>query len=106
MYQVTDPGGWNLEAVEKGEGYIPSVNLEVPPNAGSPYVVPARAIPPLPADSPLLDPAAAAEITLTGLMTLGEKDQAEAMARQAGDGRTAIFDREAGWLLLPPRRSH
>ena len=103
MYQVTDPGGWNVDAVEKGRGYIPAVNVEVPPNAGSPYVVPASAAPPLPPDSPLIDPEAAAKIVITGIMDPGEKSQAEAMARDAGDGRIAVFDSQVGWLLLPAR---
>jgi len=106
MYQVTDPGGWNVEAVERGEGYIPAVNIEVPPNAGSPYVVPARAAGSAPLDSPLVDPDAAADIVITGLMSPEEKPQAEAMAREAGGGRIAVFDPQAGWLLLPARLGH
>jgi hypothetical protein len=102
MYQVVDPGGWNIEAVEQGRGYIPSVNLEVPPGQGSPYQAPARGLVPLPADSPLLAPEAAAEIVITGLMRLDEQPQAEGLARGQVPGTKAVFDEQAGWLLLPP----
>jgi hypothetical protein len=103
MYQVTDPGSWNVDAVEQGKGYISAVNLEVPPSVGSPYVVPAREVPSLPPESPLLDPAAVAKITLTGLGRPEDKPQAEALARQAGGGCTAIYDDQVGWLLVPRR---
>ena len=101
MYQVTDPGGWNIEAVDQGRAYIPAVNLEVPPNIGSPYVVPAREVPPLPVNAPLLDPVKSAQIVMTGLMGRGDQAQAEAMARKAGEGRIAVFDSQAGWSLMP-----
>src|SRR5665213_1251191 len=67
MYQVTDPGSWNVAAVEQGKSYIAAANLEVPPNVGSPYVVPAREVPSLPPDSPLLDLTVVAKTTITGL---------------------------------------
>jgi hypothetical protein len=101
MYQVADPGGWNVEAVDQGKAYIPSVNLEIPPGQGSPYVVPAREIPPPPARAALLDPAQAAHITFTGLMHREDQMQAEALAREAGPECRAAFDPEAGWILLP-----
>jgi hypothetical protein len=103
MYQVTDPGSWNVDAVEQGRGYISAVNLEVPPSVGSPYVVPAREVPPLPPESPLLDLAVAAKTTLTGLGHPEDKPQAEALARQAGGGCTAVYDDQVGWLLVPRR---
>jgi hypothetical protein len=105
MYQVVDPGRWNIDAVEQGRGYIPSVNLEVPPNQGSPYVVPAREIPPLASSSVLLDPTAAAGIVITGLMRPEDKPEAEGLARRQGAGATAVYDEQAGWLLLPAKRS-
>jgi len=101
MYQVADPGGWNVEAVDQGRAYIPAVNLEIPPGQGSPYVVPAREVPPAPARAALLDPAQAGQITFTGLMRREDQARAEALARDAGSGRTAAFDPEAGWILLP-----
>jgi hypothetical protein len=103
MYQVTDPGSWNVEAVEQGKGYIAAANLEVPPNVGSPYVVPAREIPPVPPDSPLLDPPVAAKTRITGLGRPEDKPRAESLARQAGDGCTAVYDDQLGWLLVPRR---
>ena len=102
MYQVTDPGGWNLEAVQQGNGYIPAVNAEIPPGSPSPYAARARELKPPPPEKPLLDPAAAAHIVMTGLMRPEDRGQAEAMARQAGAGFSAIYDSEAGWLILPP----
>jgi hypothetical protein len=103
MYQVTDPGSWNVEAVEQGKSYIAAANLEVPPSVGSPYVGPAREVPALPPDSPLLDPAAVAKTIITGLGRPDEKPQAEALARQAGDASVAVYDDQVGWLLVPRR---
>jgi len=105
MYQVVDPGRWNIDAVEQGRGYIPSVNLEVPPNQGSPYVVPARGIAPLASSSALLDPTAAGQIVITGLMRPEDKPEAEGLARRQGAGTTAVYDEQAGWLLLPAKMS-
>jgi len=104
MYQVTDPGGWNIDAVQNGNGYIPAVNVEVPPGTASAYAAPAREMKAPPLDRPLLDPEAAARIVMTGLMRLEDRPQAEAMARQAGAGFSAVFDSEGGWLVVPPGR--
>lgn len=97
MYQIAEPGGWNLDAVEDGRP-LADASFEIP--ARSLAIAPARGAQERPADSPLLDPAKAAQITLTGLMRQEDQAQAEAMARQAGD-RVAMFDTEAGWLLMP-----
>jgi hypothetical protein len=101
MYQVAEPGGWNVEAVDQGKAYIPAVNLEIPPGQGSPYVVPAREIPAPPARAALLDPDLARRVVLTGLMRREDQPQAEAIARQTGPACTAAFDPEAGWIVLP-----
>jgi hypothetical protein len=101
MYQVADPGGWNVDAVDQGRAYIPAVNLEIPPGQGSPYVVPASEVPPTPARAALLDPALAGQVTFTGLMRREDQAQAEALAREWAPGRAAAFDPEAGWVLLP-----
>ena len=103
MYQVTDPGGWNLEAVEEGRGFIPALNAEIGPGTVSTNIAPARDAPPLPRDAPLLDPDRAARITITGLMAEGDRPRAEALASNAGEGTAAVFDRSAGWLLIPGR---
>lgn len=97
MYQITEAGGWNLDAVEN-DRTLADASFEIP--ARSLAIAPARGAPERPADSPLLDPAKAAQITLTGLMRQEDQEQAEAMALQAGD-RVAMFDAEAGWLLMP-----
>ena len=34
-------------------------------------------------------------------MTPGDRAEAEAMARRGGDRCAAVFDEEAGWLLVP-----
>jgi hypothetical protein len=104
MYQVIDPGGWNVEAVEQGRGYIPAVNVELPPGQGSPYAAAARVLPPVADSSPLLDPAAAAGIVITGLMRRDDQAEAEGLARRQGTGSRAQYDEQAGWLLLPPDR--
>jgi len=101
MYQVVDPGGWNVQALEKGAGFVPVGNIEVPANTGSPLVVPASEIPSSPADAPLLDPDAASRITITGLMDPGDRSEAEAMAGRTGGDCAAVYDKQAGWLLVP-----
>ena len=101
MYQVTDPGGWNLEAVENGRGFIPEANVEISPGIADAGVAPAREEPPLPRDAPLLDPDRAARITITGLMREEDRPRADALARQVGEGTEAVFDPSAGWLLIP-----
>ena len=109
MYQITDPGGWNLDALDGGRGFIPAANLEAAPNIGSPYVIPAREVPLLPTDSPLLDPAIAGQVTITGLMAPEDRERAEALARRDGGAGMAVFDQEAGWLVIPrpsPAREH
>jgi hypothetical protein len=82
MYEVTDPGGWNVDAVDQGKGYIPAANREMP------------------ADSPLLDADQAAHITITGLMDPADKGKAAEIASREGAGRVAVFDEQAGWLIL------
>ena len=72
MYQVVEPGGWNVDAVENGPDEI----------------VPARAAP----------AEAGPKIEVTGLMREDERPLAEARARE---GQAAVFDAEAGWLLVP-----
>jgi len=69
MYQVVEPGGWNLEALDA---------------------------PAAPVGQP------AGGIVLTGRMDPGERAAAAAQAAQRGAGWTALFDPQAGWLLLPP----
>jgi len=103
MYEVTDPGGWNLGALENGTGFVPATNLGVPPSVEPAGIAPAREAPPLPRDAPLLDPDRAARITITGLMREEDRARAEALARQAGEGTAAVFDPSAGWLLIPGR---
>jgi hypothetical protein len=103
MYQVTDPGGWNVEAVDQENAYVPAVNLEAPASLASPYLVPAKPIPPIPANVPLLDADAAAHISITGLMKPEDQAQAEAMARHMGGGCVAVYDDQAGWLIVPLR---
>lgn len=98
MYQIVEPGGWNVEAAEGKSSLvakkeIPSPTLSSPALMAENFSV---------ADRPLLDPAQADDIVLTGLMRESDRPQAEAMARNTGD-RSAIFDRDAGWFLL--RRS-
>jgi hypothetical protein len=103
MYQVTEPGGWNVEAADQGNGYVPAVNLEAPASLASPDLVPARPADPIPANVPLLDADALAHISITGLMKPEDKAQAEAMARHLGGGYLAVYDDQAGWLIMPLR---
>ena len=95
MYQVVEPGGWNIDAAEEGRGFIPVSNAAMPAvqSAGRPCVGPEN--------SPLLDPEFAGKTTILDLMRLEDRNEAEAVARRAGDGRIAVFDDQAGWLLVP-----
>jgi hypothetical protein len=101
MYQVTDPGSWNVEAVEQGKSYIAAANREVPPQVGPPDVVPAREVSPALPDSPLLDLGVATKTIITGLGHPEDKPQADLLARQAGGASTAVYDDQLGWLLVP-----
>lgn len=89
MYQVVDPGGWDIKALESGNGYLPAINVQAPS---------------VPEDEPLLDPDAARAITITGLMSPEDRPEAEAMARRAGGALSAVYDKQAGWLLIPTRK--
>ena len=89
MYQVVDPGGWNIQALDGGNGYLPSTNIQVPS---------------VPEDEPLLDPESARSITITGLMAPEDRSEAEAMAGRAGGSCAAVYDKQAGWLLIPIRK--
>jgi hypothetical protein len=104
MYQVVDPGGWNIQALESGNGFVPATDFQAPANLSSPPVVPATGVPSIPADAPLLDPGAASRITITGLMDPADRPEAEAMAGRTGGACAAIYDNQAGWLLVPVRR--
>ncbi len=104
MYQVIDPGGWNLDALETERALIPPANQEPPARVGWPLQVAARPAPTLRPDDPLLDPAAAARILITGWMRPDERPAAEAAARTRGPGASAVFDAAAGWLILPGPR--
>jgi hypothetical protein len=37
-------------------------------------------------------------------MSPGDRPEAEAMATRAGGACVAVYDRQAGWLLIPVRR--
>lgn len=104
MYQVVEPGGWNIQALESGNGYVPAMEQEAPANTANPLLVPATEVPSTPAASPLLDPDAAARITITGLMSPGDQSEAQAMANRTGGACAAVYDSQAGWLLVPVRR--
>jgi hypothetical protein len=100
MYQVTDPGSWNVDAIEQGKATIAAANLETPPDLDRPQIRPAREAPGPPPPGPLLDPATAARTTITGLSRPEDKPRAEALAQEAG-GHEAVFDDQVGWLLVP-----
>lgn len=113
MYQIVDPGGWNVGALDPGPSAAAAPRADgslraFPPDPAA--LVPARnaeqattlgPIPqPPPSASPLLDPAAAAKTVITGLMRPGDRAQAEALAAQR-PGTSALYDAEVGWLLVP-----
>ena len=98
MYQIVEPGGWNVEAAESKSSLGAKNEIPSPTPASPPLKAENSSAP----DRPLLDPAQADYIVLTGLMRDSDRPQAEEMARNSGD-RSAIFDRDAGWFLL--RRS-
>jgi len=95
MYQIVEPGGWNVEAAESKSSLGAKNEIPVPTLSTSSLVAENSSV----SDRPLLDPAQADDIVLTGLMRESDRPQAEAMARNTGN-RSAIFDRDAGWFLL------
>lgn len=87
MYQIAEPGQWNVDALDPDRAAS-----EPPPETvhrGEP-------------DSPLLDPDRAARIRFTGLMSPSDAVAAALRAKAAGPGTQAVFDVQAGWLLIPP----
>lgn len=98
MYQIVEPGGWNVEAAESKSSRGAENEISSPTRSTPSFMAENSSVP----DRPLLDPAQADDIVLTGLMRESDRPQAEAMARNTGD-RSALFDRDAGWFLL--RRS-
>lgn len=89
MYQVVDPGGWNLDALEEGRGLAPA---------------PVTSQPALGSELRLIDPDVAARTVITGLMRPEDRAAAEKMAERSAGGQTrAVFDEQAGWLLVPLR---
>ncbi len=101
MYQIVDPGGWNLDALEAERALVPPANQEPAGGLGWPVRVAARPAPIRRPDDPLLDPAAAARIVITGWMRPEDRAAAEAAARTRGPGAAAVYDAQAGWLILP-----
>lgn len=95
MYQIVEPGGWNVEAAESKSPLRAKNEIRSPTLSNSPLKPETISAP----DRPLLDPTQIGDIVLIGLMRESDRPQAEAMARKAGD-RDAIFDRDAGWFLL------
>ncbi len=86
MYQVVDPGGWNLDALEQGRGAATSP-VGSQPVSGS--------------ESRLIDPDVAARAVITGLMRPEDRAAAEDMSERSRDETRAVFDEQAGWLLIP-----
>ncbi len=95
MYQIVEPGGWNVEAAESKSPLRAKKEIRSPTLSTSQAKTENISVP----DRPLLDPSQADDIVLTGLMRESDRPQAEAMARNADD-RSAVFDRDAGWFLL------
>jgi hypothetical protein len=87
MYQIIDSGGWDIDALDAGGSAVPPASVERPVSLGPP--------------SAIVDPALAARAVITGLMAREDRPAAEALAAGRGAGWKAVFDREAGWLLVP-----
>jgi hypothetical protein len=172
MYQIVEPGGWNLEALERtspppnfaaqpvrtssatalttaaapalaatstaaaasaiAPGAANPVTIEASPAPGGSLSLQPARLPEAPVDtaapadagprtdagrrddaglrggdaavtpSGLLDPSWAAKVIFTGLMEKSDQSEAEARAARAGENVRAVFDPEAGWLLVPP----
>ncbi len=100
VYQVSDEGGWNPEALEPGaSSYIPAVNIETPGNVGNRIVAPARKSPPLPTESQhLIDHIDPNQVIITGLIDKGQQSAADSMAEEKR--MQAVWDDQLGYILI------
>jgi hypothetical protein len=96
MYQITDPGGWNIDSIEQDGTKMPLVGdvlslaaLKQSPNNPSTKL------------EPLLDISQRSKVIITGLMDPRERSKAEAFRRETKSDSDLIYDPSAGWLLLP-----
>lgn len=101
MYVVAQAGGWNVDAVNNPQHYVPATNAMQPVNLpGLNYtnsaVVP-KANPNVERGSvtALFD---TRQIRLTGLTSQADAEQARSMA---GEGEVAIYDSSLGWVIVP-----
>ena len=96
MYQITDPGGWNIDSIEQDGTKMPLFGdvlslaaLKQSPNNPSTKL------------EPLLDISQRSKVIITGLMDPMERSKAEAFRRETKSDSDLIYDPSAGWLLLP-----
>jgi len=92
MYQVIDPGGWNLDQVDKQGGRLREM------------LVPSNPSPQKAADlGPILSQNILKEVIFTGIMQYSEKSLADAIRLSHNATFGLLYDTKAGWLLIPPR---
>lgn len=99
MYEVADPGGWNVAALDSDAPVTMSAPGARPMTSSVRAEAPVAKAEAAPA-SPLVNPALAARVRFTGLMA--ESDRTAAETEAARSGAQAMFDPEAGWLLVEP----
>jgi hypothetical protein len=92
MYQVTDPGGWNLEVVDKQGGRIINssaikASQQQASNEGIETILPKNML---------------SAVIFTGCMQYDEKPQADIFRLAHDPTFSLIYDPKAGWLLIPP----
>jgi len=92
MYQVIDPGGWNLDQVDKQGGRLRD---SLRPSYKNPQIATDL--------EPILPENILKEVIFTGIMQYSEKSLADAIRLSHNATFGLLYDTKAGWLLIPPR---
>lgn len=98
VYVVCDMGGWNVDAVNSGQHYVPAPNSVSPVNLPGVAYSTGSAVPKAPTNdsiTSIVDPSA---VRVTGIVDAKERVAASAFA---GKGEVAIFDKSLGWVIVP-----
>jgi len=91
MYQIVDPGGWNIDQVDKYGGRLgdetKSMNQNPLKSTELEAILPQNKL---------------NEVIFTEVMQYSDKPQAELIRLRNQPSFSLIYDSKAGWLLIPP----
>jgi hypothetical protein len=90
MYQITDPGGWNLDAIEQSGAVISTSRAQ----QNKLNTLDSNQL-------QLIDAGHIEQVVITGYMDPKDRDKAEILRGSTHADFGIIYDAETGWLLLP-----